>query len=207
MAGESSAQPNGSLSRNQQSRLSRHHSPSRHQSLKDSLQSLSQPRTSSQRHPSLKDSLQSPVSATNLQPAPPESQGSHQVPESATHLQPDHPNQPTLSLIDGWCMECNTHHIPNKQGQTRFENDAHCPKTQPKTMPILLIGDSGTGNQSRIGGHCRRGGKKMRQEHTKHCVVGNHKRIPHLQDLLRVLSRAASCPLPANRSWPDQDGE
>ncbi|KAK3821191.1 MAG: hypothetical protein J3Q66DRAFT_280018 [Benniella sp.] len=36
----------------------------------------------------------------------------------------------------------------------------------------MLIGDAGTGVGSRIGGHVRRGGKKMRVEHMKHTVVG-----------------------------------
>ena len=36
----------------------------------------------------------------------------------------------------------------------------------------MLIGSAGTGVGSRIKGHSRRGGKKMRKEHMQHCVVG-----------------------------------
>ncbi|KAK3825711.1 MAG: hypothetical protein J3Q66DRAFT_420773 [Benniella sp.] len=35
----------------------------------------------------------------------------------------------------------------------------------------MLVGDAGTGIGSRIKGHARRGGKKLRKEHIKHCPV------------------------------------
>ena len=38
-------------------------------------------------------------------------------------------------------------------------------------IPVFLYGAAGTGVGSRIGGHARRGGKKVRQEHMQHAVV------------------------------------
>ena len=36
----------------------------------------------------------------------------------------------------------------------------------------MLIGSAGTGVGSRIGGHARRGGGKMREQHRRYCTVG-----------------------------------
>ncbi|KAF9997400.1 hypothetical protein BGZ65_007023 [Modicella reniformis] len=46
-----------------------------------------------------------------------------------------------------------------------------CPKAKPDIIPVMLVGDAGTGVGSRIKEHARRGGKKLRQEHMKHCPV------------------------------------
>ncbi|KAI8363414.1 hypothetical protein B0O80DRAFT_372813, partial [Mortierella sp. GBAus27b] len=35
----------------------------------------------------------------------------------------------------------------------------------------MLVGNAGTCVGSRIGGHARRGGKKLRKKHQQHCVV------------------------------------
>ena len=38
-------------------------------------------------------------------------------------------------------------------------------------MPVMFIGAAGTGVGSRIGGHNRRGGAKLRKEHSRYCPV------------------------------------
>jgi hypothetical protein len=45
------------------------------------------------------------------------------------------------------------------------------PRHQCDVLPVLIIGTAGTGVRSRIGGHARRGGGKMRKEHSQSCVV------------------------------------
>jgi hypothetical protein len=45
------------------------------------------------------------------------------------------------------------------------------PKTRPLIVPVMLTGIAGTGVGSRIGGHSRRGGGKLREQHRKHGIV------------------------------------
>ncbi|KAF9106577.1 hypothetical protein BGX27_009105, partial [Mortierella sp. AM989] len=68
---------------------------------------------------------------------------------------------------DGFCKDCQVHHIP-EDGNC---GPAQCPKTTADVLPVMFVGDAGTGVGSRIQGHARRGGKKLRVEHQKHCPV------------------------------------
>ncbi|KAF9570598.1 hypothetical protein EC968_001673 [Mortierella alpina] len=45
------------------------------------------------------------------------------------------------------------------------------PGTPPAVLPIMLIGDAGTCVGSRLKGHSRRGGSKMRAQHRQYCPV------------------------------------
>ncbi|CAO3569992.1 unnamed protein product [Mortierella alpina] len=45
------------------------------------------------------------------------------------------------------------------------------PRPSGQIMPVLFIGDAGTGVGSRIKGHARRGGGKMRSRHRRYCPV------------------------------------
>lgn len=80
--------------------------------------------------------------------------------------------QSTVSAVDGWCTQCSVHHIPNEPEAKTFQHASQCPKTLPEQRPVLLIGEAGTGVGSRIGGHQRRGGGKMREQHRRYCTVG-----------------------------------
>ena len=80
--------------------------------------------------------------------------------------------QPTVSAVDGWCTQCNRHHIPNEPESRMFKHVTQCPKSQPELRPVLLIGEAGTGVGSRIGGYQRRGGGKMREQHRRYCTIG-----------------------------------
>ncbi|KAF9578965.1 hypothetical protein BGW38_004979 [Lunasporangiospora selenospora] len=77
----------------------------------------------------------------------------------------------TVAYGDGWCDSCLVHHIPRNSGG-RFGHILQCPKEEKKYFKVMLIGDAGTGVGSRIKGHARRGGGKMRKEHRQHCTVG-----------------------------------
>jgi len=77
----------------------------------------------------------------------------------------------TVDEHDGWCRACRRHHIPKSITSKRFRHLSNCPKTEPRVMPILLIGDAGTCVGSRLRGHARRGGSKMRREHQKYTAV------------------------------------
>lgn len=77
----------------------------------------------------------------------------------------------TVSLLDGWCSKCDAHHIPKISDSRNFAYDTTCPKLRPWVLPLLVIGNAGTGVGSRITGHARRGGKKLRQEHIRHCPI------------------------------------
>lgn len=77
--------------------------------------------------------------------------------------------------MDGWCHHCNSHHIPSRPDAKGFRYDVNCPKLErnkPFILPVLMIGNAGTGVGSRIKGHSRRGGGKMRAEHRRYCTVG-----------------------------------
>lgn len=77
-----------------------------------------------------------------------------------------------ISSTDGWCAECNCHHVAEVPISKGFRHARSCPKLSPEVLPVLLIGNAGTGAGSRIKGHCRRGGSKMRKEHSRYCPVG-----------------------------------
>lgn len=77
----------------------------------------------------------------------------------------------SVSLVDGWCSKCHCHHIPTSSTKT-FSYSAECPKTRQFVLPVMLIGTAGTGVGSRIGGHSRRGGGKMRKQHIQYCTIG-----------------------------------
>ncbi|CAO3572960.1 unnamed protein product [Mortierella alpina] len=60
------------------------------------------------------------------------------------------------------------------------------PRPSGYIMPVLFIGDAGTGVGSRIKGHARRGGGKMRSAHRRYCPVA-------ITDELRTSKTCAYC--------------
>ncbi|KAF9942579.1 hypothetical protein BGZ70_006116, partial [Mortierella alpina] len=74
---------------------------------------------------------------------------------------------------DGWCMRCSRHHLPVVENNMMRARQA-CPRHDPQVLPVMIIGDKGTGVGSRIGGHARRGGSKMRRNHRRYCTVVIH---------------------------------
>ncbi|KAF9164489.1 hypothetical protein DFQ26_001380 [Actinomortierella ambigua] len=83
------------------------------------------------------------------------------------------PSTPThINQTNGWCTRCNRHHIPsNLDASLEFQHVKECPNVRQEVRPVLLIGDSGTGVGSRIQGHARRGGGKMRAQHIRYCTI------------------------------------
>ncbi|KAK3822905.1 MAG: hypothetical protein J3Q66DRAFT_424384, partial [Benniella sp.] len=79
---------------------------------------------------------------------------------------------PTVSPVDGWCTQCNCHHIPNEPESKTFKHMDQCFHSRPELRPVHLIGEAGTGVGSPIGGYQRRGGGKMREQHRQYCTVG-----------------------------------
>ncbi|CAO3564588.1 unnamed protein product [Mortierella alpina] len=88
-----------------------------------------------------------------------------------TNLPSPDPPAAVVSAVDGWCALCSMHHTPNRPKDKMFVHMSECSKQATDILPVMLIGDAGTGVGLRIGGHTRRGGKKLRQEHMKHCVA------------------------------------
>ncbi|KAF9578121.1 hypothetical protein BGW38_006245, partial [Lunasporangiospora selenospora] len=78
----------------------------------------------------------------------------------------------SVSAEDGGCTSCRIYHVPRSSGQRQFTHLRQFPKEDKKRIPVLLISNAGTGVGSRIGGHARRGGGKMRRECMLHCTVG-----------------------------------
>ncbi|KAG0300016.1 hypothetical protein BGZ98_009564 [Dissophora globulifera] len=79
-----------------------------------------------------------------------------------------------VSQVDGWCVDCECHHIPRAiSGKAAFAHVKKCPRQSlgRTIQPIMLTSIAGTGFRSRIGVHVRRGGGKMRKEHQRHCIV------------------------------------
>ncbi|CAO3567902.1 unnamed protein product [Mortierella alpina] len=74
---------------------------------------------------------------------------------------------------DGWCMECCRHHLPVVENNVMRTRQV-CPRHDPQVIPVMIIGDKGTGVGSRIGGHSRRGGTRMRRNHRRYCTVAIH---------------------------------
>ncbi|KAG9323447.1 hypothetical protein KVV02_008847 [Mortierella alpina] len=74
---------------------------------------------------------------------------------------------------DGWCEECQCHHVPVVE-HNMFRARRFCPPYDAKVLPIMIIGDKGTGVGSRIGGHARRGGTNMHKNHKRFCTVAIH---------------------------------
>ncbi|KAF9951883.1 hypothetical protein BGZ72_006681 [Mortierella alpina] len=96
---------------------------------------------------------------------------SHSSGTTNTNLPSPDPPASVVSAVDGWCTLCSMHHTPNRPEDKMFAHMRECSKQATDVLPVMLIGDAGTGVGSRIGGHSRRGGKKLRQEHMKHCVA------------------------------------
>ena len=68
---------------------------------------------------------------------------------------------------DGYCAKCQTHHkficVHNK----RFAYSQECTGQRQQILPIMLVGDAGTAVGSRLKGHTRRGGTKLRKWHMR----------------------------------------
>lgn len=78
----------------------------------------------------------------------------------------------TVSVKNGWCDNCRTHHIPVDVERKEFKYSEICPLELPKESPIMMIGNQGTGVGLRISGHSRRGGGKMRRIHSRNAIIG-----------------------------------
>ena len=94
------------------------------------------------------------------------------MPFTVDHDDSPCPPAPPIISPHGWCRECGVHHIPRTHGKS-FEH-VGCPKKEPVVLPVLVIGDKGTGVGSRIQGHARRGGATMRRNHRRFAVVAMH---------------------------------
>ncbi|KAF9306604.1 hypothetical protein BGZ74_004967 [Mortierella antarctica] len=76
-----------------------------------------------------------------------------------------------VSAQDGWCSQCSQHHLQHLNEKLQYVYDPVCPSNLKKVVPVLLIGNAGTGVGSFIGGIERRGGKKLRHHHMRSAVV------------------------------------
>ncbi|KAF9934623.1 hypothetical protein BGZ65_003661, partial [Modicella reniformis] len=85
---------------------------------------------------------------------------------SAPTLDPPPKTDPTT----GYCAGCHEYES-EKIGSAKFHHPASCVKHKPEVRLIGCIGAAGTGVGSRIGGHSRRGGSKLRAEHRQHATV------------------------------------
>ncbi|KAI8356335.1 hypothetical protein B0O80DRAFT_24618 [Mortierella sp. GBAus27b] len=94
----------------------------------------------------------------------------HHVVEASREHAESASSRLTVSPADGYCSMCHIHHIPNAFDQD-FRYNTQCPHSAKEALPVMLVGNAGTCVGSRIGGHARRGGKKLRKEHQQHCVV------------------------------------
>jgi hypothetical protein len=81
------------------------------------------------------------------------------------------PEQHRPDPAQGWCQECSCHHVHHCPEDSKFQHPTICPKNAPHILPVMFIGAAGTGVGGRIKGHARRGGKKMRREHSRYCPV------------------------------------
>jgi len=77
----------------------------------------------------------------------------------------------SVSPIDGFCDLCQCFHVSNSPESTFFTHPGFRFNQLPKVAPIMLIGDAGTCVGSRLSGHLRRGGGRMRHEHARYSVV------------------------------------
>ncbi|KAF9557900.1 hypothetical protein EC968_007395 [Mortierella alpina] len=94
-----------------------------------------------------------------------------QVKEHASAASPA-PLESSVSSADGWSEMCCAHHVPRHFRDGRpFQHLASCPRIAPAIMPVLSIGDAGTCVGSRLKGHLRRGGTKLRSQHRQSCPV------------------------------------
>jgi len=90
---------------------------------------------------------------------------------SSSSLSSSSSSSSTVSQFDGFCTKCNKHHICCSP-QSSYSHPCECPKSCSFILPVMLIGTAGTGVNSRIKGHARRGGGKMREQHRRHCTIG-----------------------------------
>lgn len=76
-----------------------------------------------------------------------------------------------MSLYDGWCRNHQRHHPPKNSTGSFSYRSVDCPLVRPAVLPIMSIGDSGIGINSRLGGHCRGAGHYLRKEHRRYCSI------------------------------------
>ncbi|KAF9291819.1 hypothetical protein BGZ74_000328 [Mortierella antarctica] len=81
------------------------------------------------------------------------------------------PPMTSVSTLTGHCENCGKYHLQCMNGNREYVYDPVCPDNQKKALPVMLIGDSGTGVGSFIHGNERRGGKKLRHHHMHSSVV------------------------------------
>jgi hypothetical protein len=72
----------------------------------------------------------------------------------------------------GFCSHCQEYEIPKIRPEG-YQHATHCIKTRPEIRYIGFIGDAGTGIGSRLKGHARRGGAKIRAQHRQRGSVIN----------------------------------
>src|SRR5262249_50088715 len=72
---------------------------------------------------------------------------------------------------DGFCPDCCVHHFGMPSEFQPFRHQPNCPRKKKKIQPVMLVG-TWNATRSRIKGHSRRGGKKLRRQHRRHAPVG-----------------------------------
>ncbi|KAK3806373.1 MAG: hypothetical protein J3Q66DRAFT_119334 [Benniella sp.] len=70
----------------------------------------------------------------------------------------------------GYCEACGEYES-EKIGSGNFHHPETCVKHKPEVRLVGCLGDAGTGFGSRLGGHSRRGGGKLRAEHRQNATV------------------------------------
>jgi hypothetical protein len=75
-----------------------------------------------------------------------------------------------VDAATGYCDGCEDYEIAKIRPEG-FKHPTHCIKTRPEIRYMGFIGDAGTGVGSRLKGHARRGGGKIREQHRQHGTV------------------------------------
>ncbi|KAF9163009.1 hypothetical protein DFQ26_003042 [Actinomortierella ambigua] len=85
--------------------------------------------------------------------------------------EPEHESMPSsVDQTTGYCSNCEEYEM-QKVTSGCFQHPTSCVKHRPQVVHIGFVGDSGSGVGSRIGGHVRRGGGRLRAAHRQHAVV------------------------------------
>lgn len=84
-------------------------------------------------------------------------------------LTPEERGVASVDPTTGFCTRCRKHEI-GKQGHA-FHHPAQCMKTTPVVRPVAFTGAAGSGVGSRLQGHFRLGGGRIREQHRQYGVV------------------------------------
>jgi hypothetical protein len=86
-------------------------------------------------------------------------------------LTPKERGAATVDPSTGYCTRCKTYEVNKSWSMVQYHHPTHCIHTMPEVRYVAFIGAAGTGVGSRLKGHFRLGGARIREQHRQYGTV------------------------------------